>query len=624
VSAAFIPRWLAERAAREQSDREKEAELREQRETAKAREAALQELGTLWAQVVLEKKELHIAANDPRKVFARIRAAVERVSEYIRRHPRQPQGYYVRARGRLYLNALKEAEQDLRESIRIEPGFAPGHALLGRVKFEEYTRRLYGYSGTAEERMRRARPLLEQAEESLRRGWSQGEEEASIARWGLPMTREDQVAETLVKAMVIQYIREQRGEAFRIVREAHEKDGSEEFANFLGNNSADDGENLDWQTRALERMPHFAKALFDRANARQARAEHDEAIADYSRAIELDPSMAMAYINRGSSRQVRGDLEGAITDYTRAIELEPLLGAAYNNRANAFKAKGLFREAIDDCTKAIEVDPKFALAYANRGDGRRATGDIDGAIADLSRAVELDPMLALAYNNRGVARMAKGMSDEAIEDYGRAIELDPRNSSMYVNRGKARSARRDLEGAIEDYSRAVEHDPKNFEAYNCRGNARKARGDWKGAIEDYGRAIEANPRYAGAYNNRGNARQQSGDLEGAIEDYTRAIEIDPKLGMAYFNRGNALKALGDPDAAMENYTRAIALNPRHAAAYANRGMARLDRSADVEELKLAERDLVRAMEVADPAWSDRSKVASILRRIRERLGRSDY
>src|SRR5207249_4698209 len=70
------------------------------------------------------------------------------------------------------------------------------------------------------------------------------------------------------------------------------------------------------------------------------------------------------YNSRGLAKEAKGDHDGAIADYNRAIA---------------------------DFNRAIELDPKLAIFYSNRGLAKEAQGDHDGAIADFNRAIELDP-----------------------------------------------------------------------------------------------------------------------------------------------------------------------------------------------------------------------------------------
>ena len=65
----------------------------------------------------------------------------------------------------------------------------------------------------------------------------------------------------------------------------------------------------------------FAPYYNSRGLAKEAKGDHDGAIADYVRAIELNPKYAGAYNNRGLAREAKGDHDGAIADYNRALEL---------------------------------------------------------------------------------------------------------------------------------------------------------------------------------------------------------------------------------------------------------------------------------------------------------------
>src|SRR4029077_562879 len=84
----------------------------------------------------------------------------------------------------------------------------------------------------------------------------------------------------------------------------------------------------------------FAPYYNKRGLAREAKGDHDGAIADYNRAIDFNPKYAGAYNNLGVAKQAKGDLDGAIADFNRAIELDPKLAISYHNRGLAQKAKG--------------------------------------------------------------------------------------------------------------------------------------------------------------------------------------------------------------------------------------------------------------------------------------------
>src|SRR5882762_8099024 len=85
---------------------------------------------------------------------------------------------------------------------------------------------------------------------------------------------------------------------------------------------------------AQEREPQTSDDYVNRGNARIAKGQYENAIADFAKAIELNPISAPAYYGRGLVRYVTGDREGGIADETKAIELNPNYSEAFVTRGN--------------------------------------------------------------------------------------------------------------------------------------------------------------------------------------------------------------------------------------------------------------------------------------------------
>ena len=418
VSWFVVPRWRAERAEKEKA----QAEL-----------VVLKTLGTLWSEVVIAKQGLHVEASDPGKVLGRIRDLVARVGDFIAAHPRLPQALYVRAQARFYLGELAAAEKDLRKAIEIDPAFSPGLVLLGRLKIEEHQWRVYGDPDTKAANMEAASPLVEEAGRHLDAGWKSGMEAASPERWGLVRTREDDVALVLARALHERFVKKNLAGAVRILEEEQGREGAAEFCNWLGLMSARD-RNIEWQTRALRHMPHFAKAYLDRGEARVRKDDLDGALADLDRAVALRPDLAVTWLNRGGVKSMKKDLDGALTDFNRAAELDPSHGLAFANRAVIRLQKGDAAGAEKDATRAIDLAPGRAESYATRGRARAQLLDFAAALDDYSRAVALRPDDPNQHQIRGFLRVLLVTRDApraaehragAIEDLEKALRLAP-------------------------------------------------------------------------------------------------------------------------------------------------------------------------------------------------------
>lgn len=524
VAILVVPRWLRERRDRETAERKRAEDL-----------AVQQEIGLLWLEVVLARQALYQSGEEPARARARMEKALDRVLDFIRRHPDLPQGRYVRARGFVYLDDLAAAEEELRGL----PRTGPVAALLARIRMEQYSRMHYGdprVRGEADPR------LLEEGRDLLER--SDGDS------WGLPRTREDEVAETIVRALQVRYAEGKKSEARDLVLEANRREPSEEYCNLLGLWAATNAEGIEWQDQAIRRMPHYAKALHDRGVTWLYANEPKKGLEDLNRALEIQPRSAMTLVARAAAYSMLEDYATAIADCTRALEIDPRSGDAYYNRGHAHFKAGRPAEAAEDMRRSAEIRPS-AMIFLNLGRAHLESGKPEWAVRDCTRAIELDSKDAWSWLTRGTAHHILGDLASAARDLDEAARLDPDRLEVYSERAEVRGKLKDYRGSHSDYDRVLELDPKRLHARVNRGSYRAMARDFDGALEDFEQAIRQDPKYVRAYIGRGMVREARGDAAGAIADYERAIELEPRNPEGYFSRGLAKRDKADLRKALE-------------------------------------------------------------------------
>ena len=122
--------------------------------------------------------------------------------------------------------------------------------------------------------------------------------------------------------------------------------------------------------RAEPRSPgptQSALAWFERALAREQRADVAGACEAYRRALELDADMADAHINLGRLLQEQGDVAEAARLYHLAIECNPDDPVAHYNLAIALEDQRHFAAAVAHYQRALAYDSEFADAHFNLG-----------------------------------------------------------------------------------------------------------------------------------------------------------------------------------------------------------------------------------------------------------------
>ena len=425
------------------------------------REAALQRLATLGAAILERKSELRTRKLAPDRARAELEEAVAAVDAHVRDWPGDPQGYYVRARGRWYLGDVDAAVADIRAALDRHAGFRPGWSLLGLLLCESAQAQLYRAEGRL--RSPRVAEELRRAVEALDRGWPAGREKEEAARWGLAWSREDQVIGNVARALRLM-LEEKVDAGVEAMRRAFDEFPAEEYARLIGNALQTPRDKLEWFDKAIALAPGFAPAYVDRGTLRHDLGDR-AAVDDLSRALEINPRHWVALNNRGTARQHAGDVQGAIDDFTRLIE--------------------------SPCDARLKAE-----AHNARGAGRAALGDEAGALADYERAVALDPALPDPWYNRGNQALRKRDFERAAECYSKAIEVGPdapRAWLAYMNRGNVRAQLGDTAGALADYDAAVVREQRHPLPWFNRGTSRMKAGDWKGAVADLEKALALAP-----------------------------------------------------------------------------------------------------------------------------------
>jgi len=436
--------------------------LADERELAKRREASLQKLGTIQSTLLERDRELRLQRVPAQQARRDLEAALAEVDRIVNDWPDFPQGYYVRARGRMLLGDLDGAERDLKVAVAKEPEFRPGWSVLGILRVGDYQSKLEGPKHTREDRIKSLAPLLEEAKSHFGRGWQLGKELEESFRWGLPWTREDQVMQRLARAFQLAYNDDNAPASRALLEEGDKEYQAEEYSLWLGLFATTAEERARRLNQAIQRAPGYLPPYYYRAMYALNAGAFRAALPDLDLILARQTTFAWAYSKRSEARRNLGDLDGALADCLRAIELDPKLHEAWLHRGAIYAQLGKKSESLEAFDQAIALAPDSPEALANRAIARLMFDEPDGAFKDFDRAIQLDPKLGPAWRSRGVALIRKGTFPEALADLDRAVQLEPRSFLSLEARGVARNAVGDISGGIKDWEEALRLAPAEW------------------------------------------------------------------------------------------------------------------------------------------------------------------
>ena len=170
---------------------------------------------------------------------------------------------------------------------------------------------------------------------------------------------------------------------------------------------------------------HTVFALNNLGLAYDTQGEHDDAIISFNAAIQLMPDYHCAYFNRGISFASLGEYDEAIADYDRAIELDPSDPDIVKRRADAYLARDEHELAIRDYDVVIERSPNNPRALKGRATAYMMAGHYDDAIADYDAALTIDPDDAELARSRTLALQAKEAAPVADDTVAEAQSEPP-------------------------------------------------------------------------------------------------------------------------------------------------------------------------------------------------------
>jgi tetratricopeptide (TPR) repeat protein len=200
--------------------------------------------------------------------------------------------------------------------------------------------------------------------------------------------------------------------------------------------------------RAIEIVPDFASAHYDRGMLLKARKEYGRATEDFLNVIRYGGDLTLngqACYNLGELKKLQGDQKQSASYFAQAFFYRGTVEAARDENS----------QALADFDKSIEFDSSSAQTFYNRGLLKEKLQDLAGASHDFDKAIVLNPKYSEAYNNRGAMKARSGDLEGALADFHRAIELNTNSVSAYVNRAIARKQNGDVAGSMADQNQAI-------------------------------------------------------------------------------------------------------------------------------------------------------------------------
>jgi Tfp pilus assembly protein PilF len=352
--------------------------------------------------------------------------------------------------------------------------------------------------------------------------------------------------------------------------------------------------------RALRDKPGDVPSLWLMAQVlvRAGRAREAVAFADRMLdAARTPPEKARALSQRAQAREAAGDQAGADADVAQALAADPADHVALEARVQRLRAQGRLAEALEMSDRMVAAGSaapptRRAVLLEQRAQVKRALGDAAGAEADLAAALDAEPDSIPPLRSLAELRLERG---DAV--------------------GAEEAAARLLKAAAEAPA------PMRAEALLLRARAAQARGRRAEADADRGAALALAPDSAAVLRAAAAAALAAGDVAGALAASDRLVAVTAgataqERSEARQKRAAALLAAGRRAEAGAEFAESARLTP--GAAFPREQLAALA----LEDKRYAEAEAL-AGPLIDGAASARERAAALVLRARVRSARAD-
>jgi tetratricopeptide (TPR) repeat protein len=289
--------------------------------------------------------------------------------------------------------------------------------------------------------------------------------------------------------------------------------------------------------RAIQLMPNYAKAYYNRAVVRQKRSEHSLALVDLNNCIRLDSSMADAYFNRAVANYHTGNMLFAAADAEEFIkrgkpEFDDWLAISFIREENQD-----YKNSAGALENYLKTETNDLIQLMRLGKLLVNAGEVSAAETHYSRLIERFPDASIIYQSRAEARYEGQLYSGALDDYNMCILQGKRDAQVYKCRADVHLALGNENSALEDYTAAIYRDTANANYYLDRGVLYLKLGSYSAAESDLNAAIRkkcGDLRYC--YMARGLARYNLNKGREACEDWERSAILGQQEGKTYLEK----------------------------------------------------------------------------------------
>ncbi len=282
----------------------------------------------------------------------------------------------------------------------------------------------------------------------------------------------------------------------------------------------------------VEKFPYFPEAQFYMGLTKFRQKDIEGAAFYFSEALKIYPEHQKArkglnnvtkqLLNNGNKAYKRGDLEKASDYYLKAVQFDQNFYLAFYQLGVLEKKMGNSDEAIGYFNKAIKIKPDFYKAWFTLGTSYEVDNNLDSAIVKYNMAIELNPGYTKAYGNLGNIYTLLEDYDSAKDVLLTAIQIDPTYADGHLRLGVVYSKQELFFEASGQFKKATEYDEKNHDVWFRYASSLNSIENYLEASQAAQKCIDIKTKFGGGWYEKGVAEFGKGNKTRALKYFDEA------------------------------------------------------------------------------------------------------
>ncbi len=285
--------------------------------------------------------------------------------------------------------------------------------------------------------------------------------------------------------------------------------------------------------------------------------------ADFTAARDLAPNAPASHVNLAAVSLAERKTDEALQHYERALSLDAANFDALNGIFNLYKAQGALDKAHARVNQAIAARPNTASLYFLKSQIYGEQRDAQNAEATLRRTLELDSTFAPAISSLGSLYINTNRPDEAVAEFRRMSEKRADDPTPFILIGMVEDSRKKYTESTDAYKRALTINAENvFAANNLAWNyAEHGTGNLDEGVRLAQGVVQKFPDEPGYADTLGWVYYKKGLHAAAVEQLQKAIKQTTARGadsaLYRYHLGLSLAALGRKPEARQQLQQAV-------------------------------------------------------------------